>query len=437
MPEHTKELGKQVINAIEDLGKALGYYVHSEFPVEQRARPPAVDVAWFADEVEQKYPLMIFEVESLASNAMANNPTRVFGQASKEFERPLFFFHLVIKSGKESTRVENLQRVFGAHNYRIYRLDDGFATSFVKDVLSQHRRIRRDIDLLITMSVLFDYDCLPADKEAILLHAIDLGLYGSHLSNLAWLSQKYSGAKKLFLNHLRRETSRKIPKRLDTGYDSWLGSNWSTPIHLGLLHTSFPEDRARILNQLKWWQEQSSFMSQIGPHFGLSYDYDRFILGWSAGLWAIVAALMIEESFAIKYIVEQILLVLKKINYGDTTDWIHNATWGLFISATLDDATFFEKIRQPINEKGGLPTKLFTSPMVFVDEEDEDWNELLSSPKQLIPRHSSFREKCHLVAVIANELNVDRVDFALAALTTNEPFDLMGTVLVSFLAEKM
>ena len=91
MPQHKLEAGKQIIQAVAQLGRALGYAVRTEMPVEQRPRPPAVDVAWFADD-EQRYPLMIFEVESAATNAMANNPAKVFGQPSDQFERPLFSF---------------------------------------------------------------------------------------------------------------------------------------------------------------------------------------------------------------------------------------------------------------------------------------------------------------------------------------------------------
>ncbi|HEY7414595.1 MAG TPA: hypothetical protein VH593_05345, partial [Ktedonobacteraceae bacterium] len=81
MPQHKLEAGKQIIQTVAQLGRALGYAARTEMPVEQRPRPPAVDVAWFADD-EQRYPPMIFEVESAATNAMATNPAKVFGQPS-------------------------------------------------------------------------------------------------------------------------------------------------------------------------------------------------------------------------------------------------------------------------------------------------------------------------------------------------------------------
>lgn len=79
MPKHKLSAGKEVIDVLCSLGRALEYVASAEHPVARTARPPAVDVAWLRDD-ESRYPLMIFEVETSASNAMSNNPTKVFGQ---------------------------------------------------------------------------------------------------------------------------------------------------------------------------------------------------------------------------------------------------------------------------------------------------------------------------------------------------------------------
>jgi len=61
------------------LGRALDYFVESEKSVVfHQNNPPAVDIAWLAEE-GQKFPLMIFEVESKATNSIANNVVKVFG----------------------------------------------------------------------------------------------------------------------------------------------------------------------------------------------------------------------------------------------------------------------------------------------------------------------------------------------------------------------
>src|SRR5215469_1005513 len=99
MPEHTLVRGKQIIEGLSDLGRALDYFVKPEMPVRrEQTNPPAVDVAWLSEE-GQSFPLMIFEIESSATNTIANNPVKVFGQPNQEFEKPLFFFHIIVRGG--------------------------------------------------------------------------------------------------------------------------------------------------------------------------------------------------------------------------------------------------------------------------------------------------------------------------------------------------
>lgn len=88
---------------------------------------------------------MLFEVESTASNSMANNALKVFGQETTIFEKPLFFFHVITAGGSRSSRPEILESTFGKHNYRVYRFSDGDGTRFVCDVLAQHQRIRSSV----------------------------------------------------------------------------------------------------------------------------------------------------------------------------------------------------------------------------------------------------------------------------------------------------
>src|SRR5437588_10321953 len=102
--EHSLPAGRSMIGGIAALGEALGYIARREHPVEEgRSNPPAVDIAWFSDP-DDAYPLFIFEVESRATNSIANNVVKVFGQGSDAFEKPLFFFHVILESPIESSR---------------------------------------------------------------------------------------------------------------------------------------------------------------------------------------------------------------------------------------------------------------------------------------------------------------------------------------------
>ncbi len=147
MAEHKLVPGRNLISALSALGEALGYHVAREHPLEvDRKNPPAVDIAWFA-ESGQAYPLMIFEVESRATSSIANNATKVFGRPSSRFEKPLFFFHIVLRSA-DTARLHVLERLFGTYNYRSFNLSETSVAAVLEAVLAQHRRVRRTVALL-------------------------------------------------------------------------------------------------------------------------------------------------------------------------------------------------------------------------------------------------------------------------------------------------
>lgn len=153
MAEHKLAAGRSLIGALGALGEALGYHVAREHPVElDRNNSPAVDIAWFA-ESGQAYPLMIFEVESRATSSIANNATKVFGQPSTRFEKPLFFFHIVVRSA-DTARLNVLERLFGTYNYRSFNLSERPLVEVLEAALAQHRRIRRTVSLLPLRSCL-------------------------------------------------------------------------------------------------------------------------------------------------------------------------------------------------------------------------------------------------------------------------------------------
>src|SRR5690349_18010236 len=103
MARHALQSSSDVIEALAQLGKAVGYQPVTEFAIDASAeKRQAIDVVWKQDG-EQKFPLFVFEVESVASNSAANNALKVFSKAS--FEKPLFFFHVFVKAGTQSSRL--------------------------------------------------------------------------------------------------------------------------------------------------------------------------------------------------------------------------------------------------------------------------------------------------------------------------------------------
>jgi hypothetical protein len=383
MSKHTLDAGKAIISVVVELGEALGYVVATELPVEDRGDSGAVDVAWFSGD-NQKFPLMIFEVESSATNAMANNPAKVFGQSSERFERPLFFFHIVVKSGMHTARIDNLRGVFGQHNYRVYTLERGSGTQLVEDILRQHRRIRSTINVGALVAALLNTKELVTDRLLIIESACQLELRGWYLRDLARLAKQGQEAEDLFLAHLLPRFWESRWSGTDEGYDTWFGSSWSTPIQLAILFAVTPELRFSIFEKLRWWQEESSYISQVGPHFGQSEDYDRFVLGVSGTFWALLAALTGEDENLLKYIAEQVWLTCIGIPSRLAAPFsYHCAAWGIQIAASIDDFDLYDKFRRHTNALGGLPREFLMRPPLWIDlstmaEPPETWMNDLS-----------------------------------------------------------
>src|SRR5690348_10261177 len=114
MGTHRLPGGKSVIEGLSAIGRALGYHVVEEFPIQSSATAPEqpVDVAWFFDDAEQMYPLMVFEIETRAGNTIANNPLKVFAQDNRVFQKPLFFFHIIVEGDSEIPRINQLERQY-------------------------------------------------------------------------------------------------------------------------------------------------------------------------------------------------------------------------------------------------------------------------------------------------------------------------------------
>jgi hypothetical protein len=427
--DHKLAEGKKVIWVLAKLGEALGYEVRPEMPVEQRTQAPAVDLAWFA-EGEQRYPLMIFEVESAATNSMANNPTKVFGQPAEEFERPLFFFHVVISSGLETTRIERLRGVFGLHNYRVYPLDKNTSTRLICDVLNQHRRIRNRICVGPMIGALLAAPEMDVDKRQVLEHAAEAGLKGSYLRDLALWARNEEAVRALFLVQLKDFVWLDKWPSIDSGYDSNLGSCWGFPLHIALLSFGKVVEQPALFEKLQWWQEKSSYMSQIGPHFGLSRDYDAFVLGTAGAFCALIAVLMMNDEEAVRYVAQQMQKVLFGIKSCVSTVWIYTAFWSLHLAAAANDGEGFEGCRSFANARGGLPKGPLYSPPAVWDV--EGLQEHQCSYSEPVPSMDEF--KAEVSQRCRGRVVPDVFELGLRALTQvdGNPFD--ASALVAHLA---
>lgn len=419
MTEHKLDAGKQIIEGLFNLGESLGYVVEKELPVERnRKNPPALDVAWLSEK-GQEFPLMIFEVESKVTNAIANNPAKVFGKSNQSFEKPLFFFHVMVSGGQDTSRVDDLRRLFGSHNYRAYELASGKTTELVKDILGQHRRLTRKIDLIGVIKVLESQLWKDANLSEVIQHIENIGFergHGTFLPRYAALSRNKPEFRQHFIRYLIARESALPYIEEDDRYESWIGSWWAAPIHLGILVLSSDEIQRKkfFYEKLINWQKDTLYGTKIGPHLGLDSDYTQAILGCAPPYWALIAVLMHDLPEAVKFIAEQCKLILLKIESGPLKYSFFTAMWLLHISASSElSLECFEYARNFINNNGGIPDDLLYYPKGYLELEVEDRNNdwLLSSGSEFRPTPDidEFKSKLAIAHSKSASFQVDAV----------------------------
>jgi hypothetical protein len=287
MPPHQLPKGLQVIEGLEILAQSLEYHSAREHAVGSAGA--AVDLAWFCAG-DERVPLMIFEIESSASASMANNALKVFSQDVDDFVKPLFFFHILLDGGPDNERISALRRGWGTHNYRVYRMnDESEAQRLVSDILGQHRRVSANISLLEFFSALRFPAWAKVNLVGIFEAAERLHFSTNYIGDLARLAGSDPLMQPLFATRLREEHVE--AKHYPGIYDGYLGQHFSSIIEISLLAGNANISDEKGAELLAEWQRKSRPLSMIGPHFGLSRDYDHFVLSSAPFAYAVAAIL--------------------------------------------------------------------------------------------------------------------------------------------------
>lgn len=395
MAEHRLARGRDLIAALEALGTALGYHVELEHPVESdRRSAPAVDVAWF-DEEGQVYPLMIFEVESAATNAMANNATKVFGQKTTDFEKPLFYFQIVGQAG-DTRRLKNLENLFGNYNYRNFNLSTSTMTDVMEAVLAQHRRIRRSVDVALlrgcldlagwdgtspsdVVRILAKLDFASNYEPTMSLNARrsrgDLDAYVSWLVDHGALDEAYQG--EVFREGY--EVSR---------YDTFLGRDTAFPLYLGVVAAVRPHLAPHMEDKFRSWREPSDRVARpLDPYLGYNQELDALLIGGVPVLCAVVGSLMPNVTPELFGILSSLLSCL------DGYDGLPNSVWTLHLAAFMANDEAFERARCWMNERGGVNRAEMLLPHgLFGTTGDEDWPGEMTHNLEPVPPMGQFRD---------------------------------------------
>ncbi|MTK54028.1 hypothetical protein [Paludibacter sp.] len=343
MSEHKLKTGISIIDGIKTIGLIMGYHVQLEQPVNMKKQnSPAVDLAWFKEE-NHKFPLFIFEVESSASNGMVYNPMKVFSKKNEKFEKPLFFFQLVLSSSHDSSRINDLKETYGTYNYRIYRIKTEESQHFLLDILEQHRRISQNLDVTQLIKFLLMSKWIEFDLPTLTNHIESLDFEkesGTLLSSYILLASQFQELIPIASEYLKKihvDFYSNINKVL---YNNYMGSNWCFPIHLGIIYASNDDLDAKhkAILQLKYWQNNDSHMTMIGPHFGLSQDYDEFIVWGAGGLFGILSSLFYDNLDMRFYFANQLKIIIDQTHPKYK---IPNLLWLLHIIPPIKKVKYF------------------------------------------------------------------------------------------------
>lgn len=424
MGNHKLEKGKTLISDLVELGKILGYFSKPEFPIDKsRKNSPAVDVAWVSDE-NHEFPLMIFEVESKIIGSIANNPTKVFGLPNESFEKPLFFFHIFLKTPENSSKVDNLKNLFGLYNYRTYDFSkDDEHTRFLCDILSQHRRLYRKIDLEGVLFSLKNSSWEFLDLSKVLIHIEKLYFDAKYLKTYATFCLNDINFKKHYLRFLKSYLE-VYPKKYNfQDYETYWGYEWVDPIHYAILVNSDKYHQNDYLDKLISWQDNSTYLSMIGPHFGISREYDEFIICLASPFLAFLSTLMRNCKDGMFYICKQLNAILEGLSAFDKEISFFTAIWLLHVAAACKSVKYFNFAKNFVNDRGGISERFLYLPpnsIPFISDEDvleyKRWNEELQRDKIEVPKLTKFNDQKVIKIKQYTIENENVLDFALNVL---------------------
>lgn len=198
-------------------------------------------------------------------------------------------------------------------------------------------------------------------------------------------------------------------------YGTYLGDNWHFPIHMGILYAGstdlYVKDKSFEL--LKRWQEGSSYMTMIGPHFGLSMDYDDFLVWGAGGLFGLLSLLYSDNNIIRLYFAQQ----LKKIIDRSRPAYkIINLIWLIHILPVTKEGEkmYNAYIRKSFAEIGHFSLEVLMHPP-FCDK-NEAFLDAFMKKREEFP---SFKELHNYIGTHSSKELINKVQVACFAITTN------------------
>ncbi len=410
MGEHSTVISLNLIDFLTNLGDGLRYYTDTEYPINGKAfGGQAIDIAWFNEE-ESKFPLFIFEIESTSANSIANNPTKIFGKDSKLFEKPLFFFHIIIDGADNSEKYSDLMGLFGKYNYDIFRVNNGEVESLLLKIISQHRRIHNEVDLRCFISLIYSSDLIKSQIEfekfltnaEDLIHENQFFRLGQVYADIASREQSFQAQYSKFLYRVFTEKNRTY-----LIYENYSANICSELINLGILYLNFKKELTAFdfIGMLKQAQETETF-DKIEYLPGLNQDYDIFIHDHVPFYLALSFFLFEGNLNAQRYIIEIAIKIIRKMDVVDNYIFEHHISWGLLMSASHEVfSKEYNELRELTNQKGGILNTILYCP-TFIN----DHHPLSESSTIIVPDKNNYNEELkHKFMHLSDDGNINKI----------------------------
>jgi hypothetical protein len=395
MPRHVKPEGLAFIAWLAALGQALGYHTREEWEILDPAGSTYVDLAWLR-RPDDDVALFAFEVESRPASQLAENAAKILTVPTAQVPKPLFFFHVVLKGG--GGRPGRAGRAHEAANYGIYALaTPGESDRLLADIFAQSARVCRATDAERAWDVL-------ADSAVTSLTLGDtLDVLERH-SSADW-TRVYARVGLTDQRGVDRLIIRLLPslsgQHIEGGdYGTYWGNQWSEPLHLGLIARQLPDRAEEAFDRLRRWQKNGDSLTMIGPHFGLSREYDKFVVFGASLLLAVVACLFADVDGAPAWVLEQIgsITFAENMRYEG---FINTATWQLYLASAFELSSSFSDVADHLNDfGGGAPTYMAFLPFLgFEPDDGQGWDNF---------RQSLGTKRTHITQSVVSEWLVDR-----------------------------
>jgi hypothetical protein len=438
MTEHSLAQGVSVLDSLKDVGRALGYEVAEEWaPAGVQA---GIDLVYLPRHGDC-HPVLAFEVESTASQGLANNAIKTFGRPSSDLPKPLHFFHIVVSGGTRSNRPDATAALLFNQNYSVHLLDhEEEPDRLTQMILSVHRRTTSQLDA-VAVGLTLGRRCGVNIAESALAHARGLGfdIPAAAYTVLALCEPQFRRALREELRQLwsaQLAGERRAPNRYfgesvgkPHAYRSYMARAACEGLELGLLAALSPDDGPAAFAVLRDWQEANHIGDQLGEYTGSGSQWTEYVIEQMGYYWALMAALMRRVPGGRTWCASQpgaLLRVIEDVRYV-TVDLL--AVWVMHAAAGDGAPTeLYESGRRRIESSGGVAESWLAAPEPGPPNEEMSFNLLGNG---VSPTPSELRG----LVSSASDDGRDAVDLALSALIEDpilRPHD--GAQLVRILA---